>query len=125
MGRKSIAVRILDISPEEWAEYAYKRKRFYQSGKKEFADEVREMQRRYVKKRREQRKLWMAKRTRPSLCEVCGRSDVIVFDHCHQTNKFRGWICKKCNGVLGYVDDNVEILKKLIAYLEKFNVPVD
>ena len=41
----------------------------------------------------------------------------IVFDHCHQSNSFRGWICDRCNKVLGLVKDSVELLNKMGTYL--------
>ncbi len=39
-------------------------------------------------------------------------------DHCHRTDKIRGILCGKCNSILGYCDDNTEILKICIKYLE-------
>jgi hypothetical protein len=41
-----------------------------------------------------------------------------VLDHCHETEKFRGWLCHKCNRSLGGFDDNVEILLRAIKYLK-------
>src|SRR3990167_1145705 len=46
----------------------------------------------------------IAGRTRPEICEICGAKDTICFDHDHNTGKFRGWICKRCNTVLGKVE---------------------
>lgn len=45
-----------------------------------------------------------------------GRS--LVFDHDHKTGKPRGLLCVKCNLALGYVDDSIEKLEKLITYLK-------
>jgi len=63
-----------------------------------------------------------AGRPRPDKCEVCersnGRHGGIMFDHCHRTGKFRGWICYSCNTTLGHVNDDPKILRALIAYLE-------
>ncbi len=42
-----------------------------------------------------------------------------VLDHCHYTQTFRGWLCHKCNRALGGLDDDVEILKRAIIYLER------
>lgn len=42
----------------------------------------------------------------------------IAIDHDHKTNKVRGLLCKKCNSLLGFCDDNILILKKAIEYLE-------
>lgn len=64
-----------------------------------------------------------ATRPRPDVCEICGSppSDkrALCFDHCHETGDFRGWICIKCNVVLGHVKDDPKILDALAAYLRK------
>jgi hypothetical protein len=61
----------------------------------------------------------LAGRSRPTLCEICGGTKGgILFDHCHQRGHFRGWICTNCNNALGMVNDDVEHLRRLIAYLE-------
>jgi integrase len=61
-----------------------------------------------------------AGRKKPTRCEVCGESRVkIHFDHCHQSGRFRGWICFHCNAALGHVRDNPNRLRKLAAYLER------
>jgi hypothetical protein len=58
-------------------------------------------------------------RPRPENCELCGRKHKkIVFDHCHNSGAFRGWICDPCNISLGNVGDSVEILERIIAYLK-------
>lgn len=59
-----------------------------------------------------------AGRVKPDRCEVCNKSGVICFDHCHSTGKFRGWLCKECNVVLGIVKEDPETLRKLAAYLD-------
>ena len=59
----------------------------------------------YYKKWRDETLVKKAGRPRPSKCEICGRGGVICFDHCHVTEKFRGWLCRKCNNALGMVDD--------------------
>jgi len=62
----------------------------------------------------------LAGRPRPKFCEVCGRNDSrIHFDHCHTLGHFRGWLCGKCNTILGMADDNPDILTKLAAYLKR------
>lgn len=63
-----------------------------------------------------------ATRPRPGNCEVCGSSgnkDGIVFDHCHKTGKFRGWLCAGCNLVIGRMDDDPQKLEKLAQYLRE------
>lgn len=60
----------------------------------------------------------LAGRPRPTNCECCGIVCNVVFDHDHDTGKFRGWICNRCNRVLGFVQDSKDVLSALIAFLE-------
>ena len=41
-----------------------------------------------------------------------------VIDHDHKTDKFRGWLCHKCNRGIGCFHDDITMLKKAIYYLE-------
>lgn len=73
---------------------------------------------RYLKK--------IAPRPRPDICEICGRKgkkrNGIVLDHNHRTKEFRGWICSNCNTTIGLVDENIEILKEIIKYINENRV---
>ena len=61
-----------------------------------------------------------AGRPKPDYCDVCGRHHKrIVFDHCHQRDVFRGWLCHDCNLILGHAHDNPDVLLKLVAYLKR------
>lgn len=42
-----------------------------------------------------------------------------VLDHCHDTNTFRGYICKHCNDGLGGFRDNLTTIEKAVIYLKK------
>ena len=59
------------------------------------------------------------------VCAICKRKEIrnnkvqrLEKDHDHKTGKFRGLLCKKCNMVLGFVNDDIGILKRMIKYLE-------
>ena len=60
-------------------------------------------------------------------CECCntpmsyGQKNMnsMCFDHDPVREEFRGWICKKCNTVIGFLGDNLEGTKKLVMYLEE------
>ncbi len=59
-------------------------------------------------------------------CEACGSAEPKskrgwATDHNHKTGILRGIICLHCNVALGKVDDNIERLKMLISYLEKYS----
>lgn len=61
-------------------------------------------------------------RPKPLVCDICGQEHKkIVFDHCHQSGQFRGWLCDPCNIVLGNVKDDPAILRRMISYLEGEN----
>lgn len=64
-----------------------------------------------------------------STCEICGKNinEVIhstkkyapkrlCIDHDHNTNKFRGLLCPRCNSFLGWYEDNI---KSINDYLNK------
>ena len=54
------------------------------------------------------------------LCGICSLPfDVLAVDHCHETGKIRGLLCKPCNSALGLLGDKQETIKRAIAYLEK------
>ena len=56
-------------------------------------------------------------------CAICGKNRAkkkrLVLDHCHRRHVIRGILCDLCNVLLSRANDNPEILKKAIAYLEK------
>jgi len=59
-------------------------------------------------------------------CAVCRSAETKTHgwhtDHDHKTGTFRGILCDACNRALGAVDDRIEILQNLIAYLKR-NLP--
>ncbi len=71
---------------------------------------------------RREAKMWeIAGRPRAEKCDICKKEEMTVFDHCHTKGHFRGWICDRCNKTLGLVYDDIDLLKKLISYLERNN----
>lgn len=54
----------------------------------------------------------------PDLLTYDNRRRGYAIDHNHDTGKFRGVLCLMCNTLLGMANDNVDILKKAIQYLE-------
>lgn len=68
-----------------------------------------------------------ANRPRPNGCESCGdpckHGKELVFDHCHATGNFRGWLCSGCNKALGFCEDSQSRLRALADYQERFQGP--
>lgn len=64
-----------------------------------------------------------------NLCAICQKEEYLktkagdirplCVDHDHKTGKVRDLLCNRCNAALGHVDDNVELLAKMISYLER------
>lgn len=62
------------------------------------------------------------------VCKICkkpesgvnhtGRYFNLAVDHCHETGKIRGLLCNKCNRGLGLFQDNLELFKEAVDYLE-------
>lgn len=54
-------------------------------------------------------------------CEICGEAEKagrsLPLDHDHKTGRLRGFLCFRCNTVLGKVKDSTEILQNMISYL--------
>ena len=114
---------------------AYQRERYKNlpPPTEEKREKLREANRKWAKENlvsyRLRKKEEIAGRPRPEFCEICQspatqcRWGKLAFDHCHQTGAFRGWICYRCNTILGHAHDDPEILRKLIDYLIRHNQP--
>lgn len=57
---------------------------------------------------------------KPAVCECCGKIPYKwVLDHDHSNDKFRGWLCSRCNEGLGKLGDNLDGVIKATNYLIK------
>lgn len=57
------------------------------------------------------------------LCKICNQEpsanhERLSLDHDHASGGFRGFICSKCNHLIGLANDNKEILRNAIKYLD-------
>ena len=54
-------------------------------------------------------------------CELCGTEQKIVFDHDHETETFRGWLCDPCNRSQGVLETRLgkNWIEKLKSYHSK------
>lgn len=44
----------------------------------------------------------------------------LYVDHCHKSGETRALLCGACNSAIGYFKDDIELLKKAIAYINKY-----
>jgi hypothetical protein len=61
-------------------------------------------------------------------CASCGivqdqMKRKFAVDHDHQTGVVRALLCDRCNPALGYMQDSLEMIEQLAAYLKKFKKP--
>ena len=61
--------------------------------------------------------------TQDGKCAICGMINAdgrnLGVDHDHETGDVRGLLCSKCNSALGLINDDINILAKMISYLNK------
>ena len=65
------------------------------------------------------------------LCAICGRPPKEIgrkknlhVDHNHEDDSPRGLLCHACNLAIGLVEENLDVLRAMILYLEKWNARV-
>lgn len=64
------------------------------------------------------------KTSQKDLCAICkqkpdtGRYKDFYVDHSHETKAVRGLLCYRCNMLLGYAKENLEVLRTAIDYLQ-------
>lgn len=51
-------------------------------------------------------------------CWICKTCENLTIDHCHNQNKLRGTLCRKCNIGLGHFKDRKDLLLRAVEYLE-------
>ena len=54
-----------------------------------------------------------------AICEQTPNHKRLFVDHSHSTNKVRGLLCRKCNSLLGFANDNTNILNRAVLYLNR------
>lgn len=63
------------------------------------------------------------------VCAICKNKEIsldsignirkLAVDHNHTTGKIRGLLCNKCNRMIGFSNDNIQVLEQAIEYLTK------
>jgi hypothetical protein len=57
-----------------------------------------------------------------NVCQICKSSEkngTYHVDHCHRTGDIRGILCGSCNRGIGYLQDNLQIARSSVEYLEE------
>ncbi len=53
----------------------------------------------------------------PVACAICGFDGQLCLDHDHTTGDFRGWLCHRCNRVIGMAKDSKSLLRRMADYV--------
>lgn len=55
------------------------------------------------------------------VCAICGEENEsgqpLYVDHCHESGKVRGLLCRRCNTLIGCAEDSTAVLTEAIIYL--------
>lgn len=54
-----------------------------------------------------------------NVCEICGSTKELCYDHDHTTMKFRGVLCRSCNKAIGALGDTVFGVNRALQFLIK------
>ncbi len=128
------------MASEYYLKNKEKIKRYNRNWKLNNSDKVKTYQKRYRIKHKENRKKYSRNynnkiitperyneilNVQENKCAICGRSQhnlkrKLCVDHNHKSGSIRGLLCNRCNFMLGYAIDDVNILKNAIKYLLKF-----
>jgi hypothetical protein len=95
-----------------------KLKEYYQKNKNNWKNN--NLQKKYKISLDEYNDLLQKQNFKCAIChtERCSSGKSFAVDHDHKNGKVRGLLCKNCNLGLGLFKDNIEIVKKVILYLE-------
>lgn len=124
-----------ELHPEQWREekrrwYARRRKaagKPYNPQKRRSMSTVPEKaQAQFGITQEEYDALWEGQHGRCAICDKALKAQgtngygSAHIDHCHRTNIVRGLLCGQCNLGIGQLREDIWILKRAIAYLNKF-----
>lgn len=52
-------------------------------------------------------------------CQICGDTEDLVYDHCHNSMAFRGVLCRNHNAAIGLLGDTAEDALRAYEYLKE------
>jgi len=57
---------------------------------------------------------------KPHKCESCGKVKKLHWDHDHSTGLFRGWLCHRCNVLVGFLEKDPVSVLMAKEYMSKY-----
>lgn len=62
------------------------------------------------------------KRAQDCKCAICRKTPKnhnLAIDHCHNTGKIRGLLCRTCNSAIGFLKDDPILVRRALDYLKE------
>src|SRR5260370_22694006 len=87
-------------------------------GRKQQQDAIRNRKRKYGISEQEYQKLLKSQKSKCAICSSSLKIQQPALDHCHKTHKIRGILCHPCNLGIGFLKDNILLLKSALKYLQ-------
>lgn len=90
--------------------------------RQQYPERVLEANRKF-RKRKKEAVIERSLREQNGSCAICKKPFLRTphQDHCHKTGRQRGLLCGACNMGIGHFNDDIQVLKSAIEYLERFN----
>ena len=106
-----------------WDKWVNNNKEHYQKVKKQGQDLLHHNHKKYERRGITKAQYDVVFETQRGLCAICQKppkdKQSLAMDHNHQTNEFRGLLCKECNRALGLFGDNIDVLTNAVTYLKE------
>ena len=106
-----------------WDRWVENNKEHYQKVKKKGQDLLHHQHKKYERRGITKEEYDIVFETQKGLCAICQKppkdKQSLAMDHNHETNEFRGLLCKECNRALGLFGDNINILTNAVLYLKE------
>ena len=56
-------------------------------------------------------------------CKICKtETKTLVVDHCHDSGRVRGLLCKQCNVGIGMLKESENIMREALNYINEHNI---
>ena len=107
----------------KWDKWVDNNKEHYQQVKKQGQKLLHDNHKKYERNGITKEQYQLVFETQKGLCAICNQppkdNQALAMDHNHQTNEFRGLLCKECNRSLGLFGDSIDILTNAVTYLKE------
>ena len=106
-----------------WDKWVSANKEHYEKIKKQGQDLLHHEHKKYERRGITKEQYQAVFESQDGLCAICEQppkdNESLAMDHNHNTNEFRGLLCKECNRALGLFGDNIDTLINAVNYLKQ------